>query len=211
MAEELYHAFTVTSAMRYRVIVVAEQRVHGRWLQMATTELSTFSARRHPRMPTRPPPAPPVATAEDQVVPEDPAVPQGPPVAPSPPPEDQAVPQGESEDQMVPQSLQETSTQSDAPGAMRVRRRRRTPPPRPAQPPRALRGPPHHDVYVPPWGRQGMDIWFECPMCSETTSHSAVVCAQCGARPACCRCIVEMETHRHSAGRCPYCRYTGFQ
>ena len=211
MAEELYHAFTVTSAMRYRVIVVAEQRVHGRWLQMATTELSTFSARRHPRMPTRPPPAPPVA-AEDQVVPEDPAVPQGPPVAPSPPPEDQAVPQGESEDQMVPQSLQETSTQSDAPGAMRVRRhRRRTPPARPAQPPRALRGPPHHDVYVPPWGRQGIDIWFECPMCSETTSHSAVVCAQCGARPACCRCIVEMETHRHSAGRCPYCRYTGFQ
>ena len=114
MAEELYHAFTVTSTMRYRVIVVAEQRVHGRWLQMATTELSTFSARRHPRMSTRPPPAPPVAE-EDQVVPEDQAVPQGPPVAASAPPEDQAVPQGGSEDQMVPQSLPEESTMSDAP------------------------------------------------------------------------------------------------
>jgi hypothetical protein len=60
MAEELYHAFTVISGMRYRVIVIAEQRVNERWVQMSTTELSTFSLRnRNPRMPSRPPPPAP--------------------------------------------------------------------------------------------------------------------------------------------------------
>jgi hypothetical protein len=81
MAEELYHAFTVISGMRYRVVVIAEQRVQDRWNQMSTTELSTFSPRnRHPRMPSRPPPPPPPAAADDQ------RVPQGPP-PPSPPPQ----------------------------------------------------------------------------------------------------------------------------
>jgi hypothetical protein len=43
IAEALYHAFTVISGMRYRVVVYAEQRVQGRWVQMSTTELATFS------------------------------------------------------------------------------------------------------------------------------------------------------------------------
>jgi hypothetical protein len=80
MDEELYHAFTVILRMRYRVVVYAEQRVQGRWIQMSTTELATFAARnRDPRMPSRPPPPPPPAAAEDQVVP------QGPPPPPPPP------------------------------------------------------------------------------------------------------------------------------
>jgi hypothetical protein len=132
MAEELYHAFTVISGMRYRVVVIAEQRVQGRWVQMSTTELSTFSPRnRTPRMPSRPPPPPPppaaaaaAAAAEDQVVPQG-----GPPEEPAQP-------------------------SSDAPGPMRVDRRareqrRRSLPPRPSQPPAARHGPPPHDVLVP--------------------------------------------------------------
>jgi uncharacterized membrane protein len=98
MAEELYHAFTVISGMRYRVLVIAEQRVQERWTQMSQTELATFSPRnRNPRMPQRSPPPPPPAAAsgsEDQVV-------------PSPPPEEPAQPT------------------SDAPGPMRVERRAR--------------------------------------------------------------------------------------
>jgi hypothetical protein len=186
MAEELYHAFTVISGMRYRVVVIAEQRVQDRWVQMSTTELSTFSPRnRNPRMPSRPPPPPPPPAAEDQVVP------QGPPEEPAQP-------------------------SSDAPGPMRVDRRareqrRRSPPPRPSHPPAARHGPPPHDVLVPAWGVPAVDIWFECPMCTQTTVHSAVVCGQCGVRPACCRCMILMEGDRHSQGRCPYCRYSGRQ
>jgi hypothetical protein len=156
---------------------------------MSTTELSTFSSRnRNPRMPSRPPSPPPAAAAaaEDQVVP------QGPPEEPAQP--------------------------SDAPGPMRMERRARedrrarestTPPHRPSQSPAARHGPQPHDVLIPAWGVPAVDIWFECLMCTKTTVHSAVVCGQCGVRPACCRCMILMEGVRHSEGRCPYCRYTG--
>jgi hypothetical protein len=52
MAEELYHAFTVISGMRYRMVVIAKQRVNERWMQMSQTELATFSHRnrRNPRI-----------------------------------------------------------------------------------------------------------------------------------------------------------------
>jgi hypothetical protein len=72
MAEQLYHAFTVISRMRYRVVVYAEQRVEDRWVEMSSTELATFgmsnrqARNRDPRMPQRPPPPPPAAAAEDQ-------------------------------------------------------------------------------------------------------------------------------------------------
>jgi hypothetical protein len=218
MAEELYHAFTVIPRMRYRVVVYAEQRVQGRWIQMSITELATFAARnREPRMPSRPPPPAPPPAAEDQVVP------QRPPPPPPPPPaaEDQVVPRGD------PMELADTphlppledliaqppQPSSDAPGPMRVDRRareqRRSPPPRPSQSPLARRPLRPHQMMVPGWAVVANDIWFACPMCAEAVVHSGVVCGQCRGRPACCRCMVLMEVSRHSEGRCPFCRYSG--
>jgi hypothetical protein len=50
-AEQLYHSFTVTPRMRFRVVVYAEQQVEDQWIQMSSTELATFSMsnRRNPR------------------------------------------------------------------------------------------------------------------------------------------------------------------
>jgi hypothetical protein len=143
-------------------------------------------------------------------------MPQRPP--PPPPP---AAASG-SEDQVVPSTSPEEPAQptSNAPGPMRVEHRAReerrardrtTPPPIPSQPPAVRHGPRPHDVIVPAWAMVANDIWFACPMFTETTVHSAVVCGQCGVRPACCRCMVLMERERHSEGRCPYCRYEGPQ
>jgi hypothetical protein len=214
MAEELYHAFTVISRMWYRVVVIAEQRVQDRWVQMSTTELATFSPRnRDPRMPSRPPPPPPPSAAEDQVVP------QGPP--PPPTAQDQVVPQGDpmelADTTHVP-PLEDVLAQppqpsSDAPGPMRVewrvREQRRSPPPRPSQSPLARRPPRPHQMMVPSWAVVANDIWFACPMCAQSVIHYGVVCGQCGGRPACCRCMVLMEVSRYSEGRCQFCRYQG--
>jgi hypothetical protein len=221
VAEELYHAFTVIPRMRYRVVVYAEQRVQGRWIQMSTTKLATLSPARNrdPMMPSRPPPPPPpAASAEDQVVLQGPPPPPPPPAA-----EDQVVPQGDPMEladtpylppleDLIPKPPQPSS---DAPGPMRHERRareeRRSPPPRPSQPPLARRPPRHHQMMVPSWAVLANDIWFACPMCTESVVHSGVVCGQCGGRPACCRCMALMEVSRHSEGRCLFCRYSGPQ
>jgi hypothetical protein len=189
MAQQLYHAFTIIPNLRYRVIAISEQRVGGQWIQMAGTELATFSPRRSrdPRMPQRPPPPPPPAS-EDQVDPES-------------PPEKPAQP-----------------SPSDAPGPIRIQRRSRrtpkqsrTPPPRPSQPPFARQGPEYHDQIVPPWGELAADIWFASPICADSPAHSGVVCGQCGGRPDCCKYMVYLELDRHTMGRCPLCLYEGPQ
>jgi hypothetical protein len=170
-------------------MVIAEQRVNEQWMQISQTELATFSPRnrRTPRMPQRPPPPPPSPVEEQPVDPPH-----------VPPPEE-----------VLAQPLQPTS---DAPGLMRAERRHRsTPPLRPSQPPAYRHGPQHHYVIVPAWRIAANDIWKSCPMCTETTVHSAVVCGQCGVRPACCRCMVFLELNRHSEGRCPFCRYSAPQ
>jgi hypothetical protein len=140
MAEELYHAFTVISGVRYRMVVIAEQRINERWIQMSQTELATFSPRnRNPRMPQRPPPPPPPAAASGS--------------------EDQVVPSTPLEEQVQPTS--------DAPGPISVERRAReerrargstTLPPRPSQTPAARHGPRPHDAIVPAWAMVANDI-----------------------------------------------------
>jgi hypothetical protein len=190
MAEQLYHAFTVISGMRYLVVVYAEQRVEDQWIQMSSTELATFNRpNRQPRMPSRPPPPPPAA--QDQVVPQQPP----PPPAAAAGSEEQVVPSA------PPEELAEPNR--DAPGAMR--------PPRPSRAPLARSPPPTHRMLVPAWAVLANDIWFACPMCAEAIAHSGVVCGQCGGRPACCECLISMELSRYSEGRCPFCRYAGPQ
>jgi hypothetical protein len=213
-AEQLFHAFRVIPGMRYRVVVYAEQQVGDRWIEMSSTQLSTFSRsnretrNQDPTMPTRPPPAPPAA--EDQVVPQQP-----PPAA---------APAAAAEEQVVPSDPPQQST-SHAAGPIRSQRRTRvvrvaaqrrsssptrtSRPARPSQPPTANVPPLTHQMLVPAWAVLANDIWFACPICTERVSHSGVVCGQFGGRPACCECLFALETSRSTQGRCPFCRYEG--
>jgi hypothetical protein len=106
MAKELYHTFTVINGVRYRVMVIAKQRVQDQWMQIPQTELATFSPRnrRTLRMPQRPPPPPPSPVEEQPV---------NPPHVPSP-------------EEVLAQPSQPTS---DAPVPMRAERRHRSTPP----------------------------------------------------------------------------------
>jgi hypothetical protein len=48
IAEELYQAFTVIPGLRYRVMVISQQRVRDQWIQMSQTKLALSDLpRRH--------------------------------------------------------------------------------------------------------------------------------------------------------------------